>query len=349
MKKIQYNDLTAFVRGVLDGAGLDDFSAEAVATGLCETSLRGVDSHGVRLLPHYAESAVKGRKNPKPDFSYTQTHPAIGHLYADNAFGHAAGMRAIDHAIEMADKLGMGCVSVSNSSHPGAMASFALKAARAGYMSFAYTHADSLLLSANGTRPYFGTNPVCVAAPREEDEPYCLDMATSVIPWNRLRIHADSGEPLPPGVAADAEGQLTTNAAEAACLTPVGSPGAGYKGYALASMVELLCGVYSGVPFGRAIPAMFKAPMDEGRNLGQFYMVMKTDGAVSADEFRQRLQVMTDEVRAEPSQGEDVMLPGDKEIRTARIRAEDGVPLDEATVSAFETLAAHYELDLKTT
>lgn len=347
MTTIFYDDLKHFVYSVLVAAGLDSFSAEAVETGLCETSLRGVDSHGIRLLPHYIDSALSGRKNPRPVFKFQQTLPAIGWLNADNAFGHASGMCAIDHCIESAEALGIGAVAVSNSSHPGAMASFTLKAARKGYIAFAFTHADSLLLSPNGTRPFFGTNPVCMAAPREEDEPYCLDMATSVIPWNRLRMHRDSGQPLPDGVAADKRGYPTVDPYEATCLMPVGSPLAGYKGYALASMVEILSGVYSGVPVGRDIPAMYQAPMDAGRNLGQFYMVMRTDGAISPADFRVRLQQMTNAIRSEPSRDGNVMLPGDKETREAARRLRDGVPLDSSTVTAFEGLAARFAVELR--
>lgn len=347
MTRITYDALVPFVRGVLTGAGLDDFSNDAVTTGLCETSLRGVDSHGIRLLAHYANSAVTGRKNPRPNFMFTRNLPSVGLLDADDAFGHAAGMKAIDHAIEMAGETGIGAVGVANSSHPGAMASFALKAARQGFIGFAFTHADSLLLPPNGTRPFFGTNPVCMAAPRREADPYCLDMATSVIPWNRLRIHQDSGEPLPEGVAADAQGYGTEDPHAVACLMPVGSPIAGYKGHALASMVEVLCAAFTGMAFGRDIPAMYKAPMEQPRMLGQFFMVMRTDGCISSDAFLDAMQRMAEDIRAEPAHpGHKVMLPGDREIETARKRKVEGIPLDEATVDALRNLAGKYDVEL---
>jgi len=347
MTRIAYDDLMNFTGGLLDGAGLDAFSKDAVTTGLCETSLRGVDSHGIRLLPHYVESALTGRKNPKPDMRFQQTFPAFGYLDADNAFGHAAGMRAIDHGMEIAAEMGLAGVAVGNSSHPGAMASFALRAARAGYIAFAFTHADALVLPAGGTRPFFGTNPVCMAAPRDEDEPYCLDMATSVISWNRLKIHRDSGEPLANGVAADAQGLLTTHADAAACLSPVGSPIAGYKGYGLGSMVEVLCGVLTGMAVGRDIPAMYTAPMEQPRHLGQFYMVMRIDVAGAPEVFRGRLQAMTEAVRGEPAQpGEEVMLPGDPEIRAAERRRREGIPLDDATLAAFQGLSERFGVPL---
>lgn len=342
--RIAFEDLRSFAKTVLTAAGVEPFSVAAIADGLCETSVRGIDSHGIRLLPHYVRSALSGRKNPKPDFRFQQTFPAFGHLDADNAFGHAAGMRAVEEGMAMARTQGLGGVAVSNSSHCGAMACFALHAARQGFACFAFTNADSLLQSSQGTRPYFGTNPVCFAAPREGMEPYCLDMATSVIPWNRLLLHKSLNTELPPAVAADSEGNETSDPAAAAWLLPVG----GYKGYGLASMVEVLCSIFSGMAFGRQIPAMYKAPMDQPRRLGQFYLVMRTDAAVDADAFARALAEMSREIAAEPAQDADrpVMLPGDREVVVARHRMETGIPLDPDTLVAFRELAATYATPL---
>ena len=250
------------------------------------------------MLPHYVKSAKNGRKNPKPNFSFNKTFPSLGCLDADNAFGHAAGMKAIDHCIEMANVQGIGAVAVINSSHPGAMASMAIRAARNGYIAFAFTHADSLMLSHNGKRPYFGTNPICIAVPRKESEPYCLDMATSMISWNKLLNFQSEELTLDENLAADINGYMTTNPDEAASLLPAGS----YKGYCLASMVEILCGVYTGMVFGRDILPMYKTPMDQPRKLGQFYLVMRVEGCMEKESFLRRVQKLSDDVRNEPHQ-----------------------------------------------
>lgn len=341
--RISFESLKGFTMGVLARVGLDDFSRHAVGSSLVETSLRGVDSHGVRLLPHYANSAISGRKNPRPSFKFEQNFPSLGHLDGDNAFGHAAGFKAIDLGMEMARSQGVGIVAVSNSSHPGAIASMTLKAARDGYLAFGFTNADSLIQSHNGKRAYFGTNPICMAAPRDKSEPFCLDMATSTIPWNRVRIHAASGSPLPDGVAVDASGRLTRDASEAVALTPTGS----YKGYGLAAMIEVLCGVYTGMAFGRSIPPMYGAPMSEQRKLAQFYIVLRPDGVISAEAFKQSLREMSEEVRGEPSlSGDPVMLPGDKEINESKLRMKNGIPLDDDTLIIFKEMSQEFGVEL---
>lgn len=343
MRRVAYDDLLAFTRAVLDGAGLDTFSREAVATGLCETSLRGVDSHGIRLLPHYVATAQSGRKNPRPDMRFTAAFPAFGLLDADDAFGHAAGMKAMEHAMAMAETQGIGAVAVANSSHPGALASFALKAARAGYIGMAFTHADALARAHNGTRAFFGTNPVCLAAPREEAEPFCLDMASTAITWNQLIGYRASGTALAPGIAADANGVETSDPHAARCLLPIG----GYKGFGIAAMVEILCAILPGMAFGRNLPAMFDPPMDTPRKLGQFYLALRCDVAGPAEEFHARLQAMTDEVRHEPAQpGAEVMLAGDPQIHEAARRRRDGIPLDKEVEASLHALETEFDVAL---
>jgi LDH2 family malate/lactate/ureidoglycolate dehydrogenase len=296
------------------------------------------------LLPHYFDSAVSGRKNPNPEFEIIYKFPSIIHLNADNAFGHASGMKAIDIGMEVADKQGIASIGVSNSSHPGAMASMALKAARNGYIAFAFTHADALVLSHGGKRPYFGTNPVCFAAPRKDDDPYCLDMATSIVPWNRIKINRSLDLDLDHGIAADVNGKITKDPHAAAAVMPTGS----YKGYGLASMVDILCGVYTGMPFGRAIPAMFTTDMSIPRRLGQFYIVMRTDGVISKEDFIAYMQQMTDEVRAEPSIDNDsVMLPGDPQTICAKKRLREGIPLDEPTLNALSEMSRNNSVNLE--
>ena len=145
-------------------------------------------------------------------------------------------------------------------------------------------------------------------------------------------------------MAADSNGNLTINPEEATCLIPTGL----YKGYGIASMIEVLCGVYTGMQFGRSIPSMYKTPMDQPRKLGQFYIVMRVDGVIDADNFISQMQEMTEEVRGEPSaSGESVMLPGDPEIHTAKKRLKDGIPLDGATVQAFMKMGDDYKIPLK--
>ena len=342
-KRINHKNLKKFIFKILTKAGLDKHSCTAVTMGLYEASLRGVDSHGVRLLDHYVTSALKGRKNPKPNYKFYKSFPALGVLNADHAFGHAAGMKAIDICMKIANKFGVGIVAVKNSSHPGALASMALKAARKNYIVFAFTHADSLMLSHHGKKPYFGTNPICFAAPRKEKEPFCIDMATSMISWNKLLKLKSQKKNLPNNLAADAEGKVTKIPSKARSLLAAGS----YKGYALASMVEVLSGVFTGMNFGQSIPAMYEFSMNKPRKLGQFYIVLRIDGCINRINFFKRMQSLSNQVRNEPKRSKQkVMLPNDIEIKKTKDQLKNGVILSDEIFKKLLQLSKKYSIKL---
>ncbi len=344
MKKIKYSNLYNFTKKIFLEIGLDNFSATSVSQGLCETSLRGVDSHGIKLLYHYVNSALKGRKNPRPKFYFKKKFPSLGVLNADNAFGHSAGMKAIDLGIKMAKKNGVGIVAVKNSSHAGAMASMALRASRKGFAAFAFTHADSLMLSHNGKKPYFGTNPICFSCPRKNEEPYCLDMATTIISWNKLLTYKNKNKNLPNKYAADKYGKETSNTKIAEALLPIGT----YKGFGLASMIEILCGIYTGMPFGNSILPMFTSPINKKRNLGQFYIVFRVDACVKKNEFENRMKIFSKQIRNQkPKSKKGVLMPNDLEIQNSLKRKKEGIPIDKTTYNDLIKLSKSYDINLK--
>ena len=345
MNKIYYNDLMSFTKKVLKKSGLNNQSINAVSIGLCEASLRGVDSHGIKLLSHYVNSAINGRKNINPKMKLTKKFPALGVLDADSAFGHAAGFKAIDVGMKIAKKYGIGAIVVNNSSHCGSMASMALRAARNGYIAFAFTHADALMLTFAGKVPYFGTNPICFAAPRFKKEPYCLDMATTSISWNKLLNYRNNAKTLPINLAADKQGRATQNASIANSLLPSG----GYKGFGLASMVEILCGVYSGMKFGKDIPSMYVHPISKKRKLGQFYIVMRTDGFLDSKSFIKRMEKMYKDIyNLEPyNKTKKIMLPNDIEIKTSNERLKLGIPIENNVLKSLNVLSDQMKRPLK--
>ena len=85
-----------------------------------------------------------------------------------------------------------------------------------------------------------GTNPICIAVPAK-DGPVVLDMATSAFPWYGVLEAQRSGTDLPPGIAIEASGHDTVDAAAVASGGAV-KPFGGHKGSGLALMVELLAG-----------------------------------------------------------------------------------------------------------
>ena len=157
-------------------------------------------------------------------------------------------------------------------------------------------------------------------------------------------MHKSKNENLKEPLASDKNGIPTKKPQEAVCLMPAGA----YKGYGLSSMVDILCGVFTGMAFGRNIPAMYESSIDLPRHLGQFFLVIRADGCIEKNNFLMAMQQMTDEVRKEPSQnGEKVMLAGDPQIKEAAIRMECGIPIDQKTLNELKKLSEKYEVPLK--
>jgi len=329
------------IRGALAAEGAREDVAAAVARGLTETSLRGVDSHGIRLVHHYLAVLKSGRINPDPKFRVERKMSSCAVLDADHTFGHAAGFEAARLAMEMAAEHGCGNVAVKNSSHFGAAACFALEIAAHDMIGMSFTHSDSLIIPTGGKRKFLGNNPVCFTAPVEGEGPFCLDMATSIITFNEVRRLRETGEVAPENVGTDDDGVPTTDPNRITMLLPVGS----YKGYGLSLMVEVLCAMLTGMPYGPHINPMF-ATLEGRRRLGHFVSAMNIAAFCDPEEFKARMKAMMDELRAEPAVVPEnpVMVAGDPEKKKAAERAVSGIPMTAEELAAFEELEKKYGL-----
>lgn len=342
-ERVPRDAVERFVRGVLISTGVNEDVARDTADGLVMASVRGVDSHGIRLLPHYIEELEAGRINPYPEFGFDRKAPAVGQFDADHTYGIAAGVRAMDRAVELAKDAGVGHVSVKNSTHNGMMAYFGLKAAREEMIGVATTHTSANTRPPNGVRPFFGSNPICVAAPMVDEEPFCYDAATSAITFNEVRKQQDAGGQLPRNVAADDSGVPTRDPEEAVQLLPLG----GYKGFGLSMVVDMFNGLLSGMPVGRDVSEMYGEDISNRRNLGHYYAAFRIDAFVDVEEFKRRLQELAEDVRNEPRRDQETpnYVPGDPEKNSRNERMEKGIPVPKRDLEQFNTLASKYDVD----
>jgi len=340
---VSADGIRSFIKDVLLKVKVNNDVAGYVAEGLVQTSLRGVDSHGIRLFPHYLEGVKKGRINPVPNYEFKRTSPSSGILNADHTFGHAAGMEAAKKAVEIANEAGTGHVAVYNSSHFGAAAYYALEIAKHDMIGMSFTNTDALIRTYAGKGAFLGNNPFCAVVPLEDGEPFCLDMATSIITFNKVKQHRENNFPLPDKVAAGIDGCETTNAGEATMLLPIGK----YKGYGLSMFIEILCSLLTGMPYGPHIPKMFEAPMTDKRYLGHFIIAMRIDCFQNKGEFKKRMSIMVDEIRNAPVMDEDVpiQVPGDPEKAIAKKRGRTGIPIDEKLLKEFINFCKDYNIN----
>ena len=341
-KLIPAENIKKFVKKILFKVGVRDDVLCNVAEGLIQASLRGIDSHGIRLLPHYVKGVEAGRINPNPDFSFEKTSISTGKFDGDHTFGHAAGVEGMNKAIGLAKEVGTGHVSVYNSSHFGVAAFFALLAAKQDMIGMSFTNATPHVLTTGSNRAFFGNNPVCFVAPCEGEEPFCLDMATSTITFNKVLQHKEANIPIPPNSVADANGNPTTDPESAKYLLPIGD----YKGYGLSMMVDILCSLLSGMPGGDNVSEMYSENIGAKRYLGHFFVAMRIDCFEEISVFKKRMVEMVRALRSEPRREKDipVQVPADPEKKIAKIRMNEGIPISRQLLDKFGQISKEYNV-----
>lgn len=342
MKYISHTIIEKLLLKVFLNKGVDSEVASITVNGLIYASLRGVDSHGIRLFFHYLEGLDSGRINPQPNFNFEQTNDSTGIFDADHTFGHAAGIKAMEFSNRIAFDSGSGHVAVKNSSHCGAMSYFAKEASNKDMIGVAYTHATSRLKTSNGIREFFGNNPICFSIPMKNEGPLCYDGANSIITFNEVRRCKDLGLELPYGVVADKNGDITTDPNKATQLIPIGD----YKGFALSMVVDIFCGLLTGMPVGEDVSKMFgdSKILKKKRFLGQFYSSFKIDSFISKELFKERLQNLVDKLRMEPAHDlkKAVMVPGDPEKINLKERLLSGIPVPIEDFERFKKIEKEY-------
>ncbi len=324
MKFISEECIKHFISNSLLHYGCNKDMADAVGAGLSDTSARGIDSHGIRLYPHYVRALKGGRINPNPNLIFTE-NKANATLNADHAFGHYSGAIAMEKAVALASQHGISAVSINNSTHFGAASVYSLPAARKGFLALSFTNASPLLKSPAGKSAFFGANPICFCAPIEGEEPFCLDMSTTQITWNSVKMAKTEKRKIRPDVAYDKDGEMTTDPSLADQLAPMG----GYKGFGLSVMIDILCGVLSGMPYGKNVTNMYSNPISDKRYLGHFVMAIDISTFLPLKNFTMRMKNLAESFRNEPAvQGEN-MIPGDPEKKAFLERSKNGIPVSQ--------------------
>ena len=311
---------------VLSTEGLNDVSIKHLTDSMISTSLRGTDSHGINLFPHYINGIRAGRISKNPVFTFEKNSMTTAILDADHAIGHHSGYAAMDYAVGLAKESGMGSVAIKNSTHCGAVAYFGLLAAEQECLGFAFTNADNLVKASNGKDSFFGTNPICFTAPLLNEGPLCHDMATSLVSWNKIRNYCIGDESIPDKWAFDKNGVCVTNPHDARSLAPIGD----YKGFGLGLMVDVLTSLLSNSPISKDIKPMFTSAISEKRYIGHYVMVIDISKYIGVLSFKALLQSMVDRIRSlEPLDNSSVMAPGDPEKRMTVERTQHGIPIDK--------------------
>ncbi len=331
--RIDAQTLTSFVRKMVEAAGVEGWKALLVAECLVSANLRGVDSHGVQLLPIYIERIESGEMDGKAQGHVISESGATLLYDGENAIGQVVSEICCAHAIRIAKENGMSMVVARDSNHFGAAAFWGQKFAEAGLVGIVMCNASPIVPPWQGREGRLGTNPICVAVPG----PWLLDMATTTIAANKLYKYAAAGKKtIPAGWAMDKDGVPTTSTEEAlrGMIMPLG----GYKGYGLGMMVEILCAVVGGGAMSNEVGGI--RLRNRPSRASQTFIGIDIRRFLPDEEFAARVEKLVRLMKsAALARGYDeILVAGDPEWRAERKRSVAGLPVERST---WEELGAH--------
>ena len=331
--------------------GMSDAHAETTAQMMVETDLRGVDSHGISMLPTYDQEFRAGRLNMKPVFKTVRETVAMALIDADASLGHPVSAYAMNLAVDKSLQVGVGVVTVFNSHHFGAAGCYSRIAADRGVIGMVTSATRGVtMVPTFAAEPVLGTNPIAFAAPAKRNDPFQLDMATTTVAAGKVKVYKLNHKPLPPGWVVNEDGKTVTDETQAfgyvfdkkeGGITPLGGTRdvGSHKGYGLGVMVHILAGTLAGASFS-PIRNKTQKPSDP-HNIGHFFMAIdprafRDEGAFE-EELDQVIDILHGAKRAHPDQ--PVLVAGDPEMITRKERLEQGVPVPDDLVGQLRDVA----------
>jgi LDH2 family malate/lactate/ureidoglycolate dehydrogenase len=328
MELVRIDDLRRCLADAFERLELGPEDASGLAELLLDSELRGHSSHGAAALGLLKDLYGNGTLNPRPNVRVLSETDGSLLLDGDRGCGPAAPMRAMNWCIERArERRGMAVAAVRDWQLL-VCAPYARRAAEEGLIGFVCTNFNPLVAPPGGRTPVFGTNPIGYALPAGAHPPVVLDVATTTVAMQEVRLAAETGEPLREGLIFDGSGRPSTDAADffaGGSLASLGNPHAPHKGFGLALLADALGGVLSGSGFARGLPA--DAP-------GNFLWALDVEGFMPREEFLARMDAQIAQIKeGERADGVgELVVPGERgERRRRELSAEGTVPLAPAS------------------
>jgi len=235
---LSLQDIASLATRAFSQNGCDAENTAALVRTVVTAERDGSLSHGLFRVPGYVTSLRSGKVNGKASPKVTHKTPAIVNVHGDNGYAPLAIERGVPALAEAAKKLGVAVMATTHTHHFAALWPETEALAAQGLIGLACVCYMPFVAPAGGNKPLFGTNPISFAWPRPGQSPVVVDMATAAMALGEVQIAAREGHSVPLGTGLGADGKMTTDPNEIikGMLLPFG----GYKGSAIALMVELL-------------------------------------------------------------------------------------------------------------
>ncbi len=359
---LDWKTLHDFTKDAFMGVGVPEEDAEIVVDVLLESDRRGIESHGCnRFKPVYIDRINAGIQQPVTNFEIIKETPTTAVVDGHHGMGQVIGYKAMSMAIAKAKEYGMGMVVVRNSCHYGIAGYYSTMATKAGCIGFTGTNARPSVAPTFGVEGMFGTNPLTIGIPTDEDFDFNIDCASSITQNGKVEYYERIGEDVHPGTIIDIDGNPVEGDAGVAlkkirggtaALTTLGGIGedlGGYKGYGYAMVVEMLSSVLQDGWYGKALDGKDENGNIRPYHLGHFFIAIDTDHFLGEDVCRKKSGDIIRSVRASKKQpGHDhIYTAGEKEWLVWQERKDSGVPINESVQAEFNKVRDDLKLDYK--
>ena len=348
MPQIAIETIKAQIAGVLSAWGMPPDQVATTVDLMVEADIRGIDSHGIGMLPQYHDRRNEGRIIVPGHIRVIEDLPAMTLIDAGHGLGHVPAKMAMQSAIAKAKDMGVGVSVVRSSNHFGAAGVYSTMALEAGLVGICMTGTSQRsIVPPRAREPMFSTNPIAMAAPAKRNPAFSLDMATSTVAVGKLNIYRRSGKEMPVGWALKDDGSPETDAeaafyAKPKRMTSLGGTedGGSHKGYGLAIMVDILSSVLSGSNFGGH--DLKTGETGDFTNIGSFFLAIDPvffrgePGAFEAD-MDALIDLMHDIAPLDPAQ--PVLVPGEPEEEARAVRLRDGAPMTDTLAAEVKRVA----------
>ena len=345
---VRQEKMRAATEAIFSKMGLSDEDAELSADVLMLSDLRGCETHGVsNMLRNYVQLYGDGKLNPRPNVQVLRESATTATLDADHGLGLHTAPRAMEIAIEKADKHGMGAVSVQNTGHCGMLAYHAMMPLEHDMIGVCMSGGGGTsgrvgMLPTFGAEPRFGTNPIAWAAPAGKMPPFVFDVATTQVAGNKLSLAERVGAKIEPGWLARTDGSPIMEAVDMPprgefYMLPFGGTreNGSHKGYGIACVVYIMCNPLSGSGWGTP-------------GGGHHFTAYKIDAFVDVQKFKDDMDDFLEGLaNTKPAPGHDrVVYAGLPEHEETLEREANGIPYHSEVLEWFDSISAELELDL---
>lgn len=337
MTRVSFDEMKNTIRAAFVKAGMPEEKAEACAKVHTASSRDGVPSHGLNRVERFVDYLHKGWVDPHAEPSLHLNLGAMEVYNGNMGPGILNAIFAMNRATEIAEKNGLGLVTLQNTTHWMRGGTYGWQAADKGYIGICWTNTETCMPAWGAKSGAIGNNPFIMAVPRKEGH-IVLDMAMSQYSYGKLQVTRLKNQKLPYPGGFDKEGNLTDDPGtieESRRILPMGY----WKGSGFAVMLDIISGLLSG---GLTTAGIDRLDKGSCGSCCQVFIAINPL-KINSQEFVDRALEETIaqlKLSVPAREGGEIYYPGEQSLRTRKESEQLGIVVDDSVWTKVKELAS---------